>query len=311
MSDAGTLCGEKIYMYGMVVLSTIHRLAGSFPKLDTYGEIDESYHLPGGEAGNSAIVLKKLGYAIRLDGPYLGARTKEAVLSFYKGIGVDCTGMEYAPDFKGVEDLVIVADGSRTVFGTYGNYFSRGRLWSKPDENAIALSKIVGLDPFFFDESNAVSELCVKHGVPYVTIDCPPDSFMCRNAAAVVISNEYIENKHAGEDLDSLLGKFTAEASGLVIFTFGGRDIMYGRRGECPQHMKPYEVKVKSTLGAGDTFRAGIMHGIVRGMADDDTVKFGAAMAASVCTHFPVALTPPSLDEITSLISARDTSAAS
>jgi sugar/nucleoside kinase (ribokinase family) len=306
MSDFAIPCGEMIYMYGMVVLSTIHRMAGSFPELDTYGEIAESYHLPGGEAGNSAIVLKKLGYQIRLDGPYLGTRTKEKVLSFYNGIGVDCSGMEYTPCFGGVEDLVIVADGSRTVFGKYGHYFSGGRLWSKPDEKTVASSKIVGLDPFFFDESNAVAEFCVKHGVPYVTIDCPPDSFMCRNAAAVVISHEYIQNKYAGEDLDALLEKFTSGASGLIIFTFGGRDIMYGRKGGISGHFKPYAVKVKSTLGAGDTFRAGIMHGVLKGLSDETTVAFGAAMAANVCTHFPVALTPPSLEEITSLISSRD-----
>jgi sugar/nucleoside kinase (ribokinase family) len=305
MSTIAMPCGEKIYMYGMVVLSTIHRLVGNFPEIDTYGEIAESHHLPGGEAGNSATVLKKLGYDIRLDGPYLGRRTKEAVLSFYNSIQVDCSGMEYVPEFDGVEDLVIVAEGSRTVFGRFGNYFSRGRLWSRPDEAAIASSKMVGLDPFFFEESEEVARLCVKHAVPYVTIDCPADSYLCRNAAVVVISNEHIQNHHKGEDLDVLHSKYTAGAKGLIIFTFGGHDIMYGRKGEPIRHLQPYEVKILSTLGAGDTFRAGIMHGLLSGSGDTHTVQFGAAMAASVCTRFPVALTPPSLEEIETLIASR------
>jgi sugar/nucleoside kinase (ribokinase family) len=294
--------GIDIYMYGMVVQSTIHRLAGRFPELDTYGEIAESFRLPGGEAGNSATVLNKLCYRVKIDGPFLGARTLEPVTRFYDGIGVDCSGMEFDAGFDGVEDLVIVAEGTRTVFGTYGNYFFGRRLWSAPDEAAIAKAAIVGLDPFFYAESEEVARLCVRHAKPYVTIDCPPEGFMFRNAAAVVISNEYIQNKHRGEDLGTLFDRFAAQASGLVIFTFGGRDIMFGRRGANAQHIKPFHVEVKSTLGAGDTFRAGIMHGIVCGMDDLETVRFGAATAACVCRHFPVGLFPPSLDEITALM---------
>jgi sugar/nucleoside kinase (ribokinase family) len=291
-------------MYGMVVLSTIHRLAGKFPALDTYGEIAESYHLPGGEAGNSAVVLRKLGYDIRLDGPYLGTRTKEQILSFYHGIGVDCSGMEYAPYYGGVEDFVLVAEDSRTVFGTFGRYFSGDRLWSKPDERAILSAAMVGLDPFFFSESEAVAALCVRHSVPYVTIDCEPDSSLCRKAAAVVVSHEYLLGHFPGEAPEAVFARYTENAEGLMIFTFGSSDILFGRRGESPRHLKPYKVDVKSTLGAGDTFRAGIMHGMMRGMDDTGVVRYGAAMAACVCTHFPVALTPPSLEEIDNLINS-------
>ena len=295
-------------MYGMVVQSAIHRLVAKFPELDTYGEIAESFHLPGGEAGNSATVLNKLGYRVKLDGPFLGARTQEPVTQFYNGIGVDCSGMEFDAGFNGVEDLVLVAEGSRTVFGTYAHYFSGRRLWSTPDETAIEKAAIVGLDPFFFAESEEVAKLCVRHAKPYVTIDCQPEGFMFRNAAAVVISNEYIQNKHPGEALDALYDRFAAQASGLVVFTFGGRDIMFGRRGAKARHLKPFHVEVKSTLGAGDTFRAGIMHGILRGMDDLETVRFGAATAACVCRHFPVGLFPPSLDEISALMAEQPVS---
>ncbi|HNX05524.1 MAG TPA: PfkB family carbohydrate kinase [Opitutales bacterium] len=297
---------KKIYLYGMVCQSTIHRLGGVFPKLDTYGEIAESFFLPGGEAGNSAVVLKNLGYDVKLEGPFLGTRTQAPVTEFYSARGIDVSGMKFDASFGGVEDLVLVAEGSRTVFGAYAHYFTiPTERWQAPDESAIAASDIVGLDPFFKAESDLVVHLCVKHAVPYVTIDCEPDCFMAENAAALVMSNEYIQNKHAGENLDELHRRYTERTAGLVMFTFGGRDILFGRKGGAIAHMKPYEVKVVSTLGAGDTFRAGIMHGILTGGGDAEIVKRGAAMAGCVCTKFPIGFNPPSGDEIDALIAAQ------
>ncbi|MFA5258185.1 MAG: PfkB family carbohydrate kinase, partial [Opitutales bacterium] len=62
--------------------------------------------------------------------------------------------------------------------------------------------------------------------------------------------------------------------------------------------MKPLRVNAKSTLGAGDTFRAGVMQGLLGGKSDRETVHFAAATAACVCRRFPFALHPPSIDEI-------------
>jgi sugar/nucleoside kinase (ribokinase family) len=62
---------------------------------------------------------------------------------------------------------------------------------------------------------------------------------------------------------------------------------------------------VKSTLGAGDCFRAGIIHGVLQGMDDADIVRFAAATAASVCQRFPFALDPPGLKEIAALAAKR------
>ncbi len=297
---------KNIYMYGMVCYSTIHRLAGAFPKLDTYGEIAESHYLPGGEAGNSAVILRQFGHAVKLEGPLLGTRTQAPVKAFYEGLDIDVSGMRFDSTFPGVEDLVIVAEHSRTVFGGYANYFTiPTERWQAPDEAAIAKADIVGLDPFFKRQSEDVARLSVEHCVPYVTIDCAPESFMAANAAGLVISNEYIQNHHAGEDVEALMRRYTAHSKGLVVFTFGGRDILFARGDSAIGHFAPYKVKVVSTLGAGDTFRAGIMLGILSGGADREIVKYGAATAACVCTKFPIGLNPPEKEEIAALMASR------
>ena len=86
-----------------------------------------------------------------------------------------------------------------------------------------------------------------------------------------------------------------------MIFTFGSKEILYGRKNSGMQSLKPFKIEVAGTLGAGDTFRGGVFYGVLKGMSDEDTVKFAAATAACVCRRFPMALNPPDLQEILEL----------
>ncbi|HEX2954616.1 MAG TPA: carbohydrate kinase family protein, partial [Bacillota bacterium] len=213
-----------IYLYGVTVYSTIHLLTGDYPKPDTYGEIKETHYVPGGETGNSALILANLGYKVKIDGPFLGTKSRDGIINFYKKFTIDCSSLSYDPSYEGLLDIVLIDPNTRTVFGKFGHYFGgRVKRWSEPDEQAIASAKIVTIDPWFQEESQKVAELCVKHNKPYVTIDCEPESYYHAHAAATVISNEYIQNHYAKEDVQALLQRYLAATEGLVIFTFGSR----------------------------------------------------------------------------------------
>jgi sugar/nucleoside kinase (ribokinase family) len=290
-----------VYLYGMTVYSAVHVLEGGYPEPDSYGEISRSYAIPGGETGNSAIILSQAGLKVKIDGPYLGTKTKEGIEKYCRRFGIDCSGMVYDPSFEGVQDMVLVDKSTRTVFGSFGSYFREGRRWSDFDRASAAASKIVSIDPFFGDVSKGLAEFCHQNGKPYVTIDCEPGGVLHRHAAAVVISGEYIRNNYKGIDIKDLFKKYSESGSGLVIFTFGSKDILYGRKGEDIKSFSPFRVEVAGTLGAGDTFRGGVVYGLLKGMSADDTVGFAAATAACVCRRFPMALDPPGLDEIMEL----------
>jgi sugar/nucleoside kinase (ribokinase family) len=294
-----------IYLYGMIVYSTIHRLVADYPEADGYGEIEETHVVPGGETGNSAIVLASLGHRVKVGGPFLGTQTRAGVLGFLRRHRIDCSDLHYDPGFDGVRDLVVVGGKTRTVFGRFAAYFRGQKRWSPPDETAIAASKIVGLDPFFGAESERVAACCAEIGRPYVTIDCPPESLMHRAAAATVVSAEYLRSHFPRSDVRKLLRRYARASNGLVVFTFGAREILFARGTGAIARIKPYIVPVKSTLGAGDCFRAGIIHGVLQGMDDADIVRFAAATAASVCRRFPFALDPPGLEEIAALAAKR------
>jgi len=293
-----------VYLYGLTVLSTIHLLNGKYPEADSYAEIKESYNIPGGEAGNSAVILANLGCRVKLDGPFLGFETRDKILDFYQKYHIDCSNLHYDSGFEGIQDLVLVADQTRTVFGKFVKLFSGEKKWTVPDKEAITQARIVALDPFFGEESEMVAVYCKEADKRYVTIDCGYDSLLNQYAAATVISNEFIQNNYPDEVIQNLHRKYTEATAGLVIFTFGGREIIYGRRGEEVRSLIPYRVKVKSTLGAGDTFRAGVVYGLLNEFDNEKTVKFAAATAARVCSRFPMALNPPKLEEIMKLVNS-------
>jgi sugar/nucleoside kinase (ribokinase family) len=54
---------------------------------------------------------------------------------------------------------------------------------------------------------------------------------------------------------------------------------------------------VESTLGAGDSFKAGALYGLLQGMCDRELVSF----AAVVCGHYPLPLYPPTLEQVTAV----------
>ncbi len=292
-----------VYVYGMTVLSTIHLLKGTFPAPDGYQEIGQTFVMPGGEAANSALVLRNLGLNVSLDACLLGDLTEAPLRAYFGARGIDCANMRCEAGFPGWRDMVFCDGMSRTVFGWFAQYLCGGRkLWTDPCEESIRKARCVALDPFFGDASETAAELCRRHGKDYVTIDWQWDRPLTRNAGAVVCSREFIDREYPGCDYRQLFREYQDACSGLVVFTFGSRPVLYGRRGEDIGEFKPFEVQVVDTLGAGDTFRAGIVYGVMQGWPDERTVRFASACAAVACTRFPSVHEPPGMDEALALM---------
>lgn len=296
---------HDVYIYGMTVLSTIHLLDGSYPAANEYREIRKTFVMPGGEAGNAAVVLAAFGIRPKLDGSHLGSETHEAVPAYLTSRGVDCSLLQQVPDFPGWRDLVLCDGQTRTVFGSFiAGLFGGRRLWSVPDEQAIREARCVALDPFFGKESVLAAELCIRHGVDYVTIDCGPDSAMAHGARAVIVSQEFIDREYPKADPEELLQRYRASCRGLVIFTFGARKILCTSPGTVRAEVAPYRVEVVDTLAAGDSFRAGLVYALLSGMEELRCVQFAAATAAVVCTRFPSVHEPPTLREVEDMMGA-------
>lgn len=294
---------SDVYLFGMVLASTSFLLKGGFLKPDEYSEIKEKYRLPGGETGTCATVLASLGVNVRVDGNHIGYEIEPLLREFYKDKSVQLDSIYFDKNYKGLEDYIIVADDVRSPFGTFQEFYSSGRKqWNMPKEEDIAGCKAAAIDPYFEEASETAARYCVKHNKPYVTIDCRYDSYIHRNAAVSVISGEGIQTHYPGMTREELMPLFLENGNGLTIITHGGKRFYYGRKGQEVKSFEPFKVKVVSTLGAGDTFKAGCAYGLLKGMKDDDLVAFASACSAVAVTRFPIPLYPPTLEDVNKLL---------
>lgn len=293
---------HDIYCYGMIA-RTFAFVLDKFPTPDEYSEISQKVSCFGGETGTCASVLSSLGTSVKMDGTHIGGSLEKSFREFFKGKAVDLDSVTFDPSFEGVSDYVIITGNKRTPLGSYGHFyeqsFKSGKPhWNTPREEDIADCKIAALDPFFGKASDLAAKYCVKHGKPYVTVDCSYDSFIHKHAAVSVISGESLKSTYPGRSPEELLPLFCENTKGLTIITDGGNKFGYGRQGRSPIYFEPYKVNAVSTLGAGDTFKAGCAYALLRGMSDGETVSFAAACAALAVSAFPLHLNLPTLDKV-------------
>ena len=295
----------EAYLFGQILGTHSFLLKDGFLKPDEYAEIKEQYFLPGGETGTAATVLDSLGVNVKMDGPWIGSEVAPMLNDFYKDKKVDLSSLTYTED-KGVMDYVVIAGLVRSPMGRFQALFSTGeRWWNIPKEEDIEAARVAAVDPFFGAESLRVAELCGKHNIPYVTIDCRHDSYLHQHAAVNVVSKECTSQHYAGLAPEEIVEKMKQETDGLTILTQGGGEMLYARKDGPIRRMKPFDVEVRSTLGAGDTFKAGCVYGLLRGMSDDELMRFASACSAIAISRFPLPLNPPTLEEVEALISRR------
>lgn len=289
-----------IYLYGMILSSQSIKLISDFPKPDNYCEVERRYYGVGGETGTAAVILASLGCQLKLAGSHLGYRNNQMIRDYFANYNADLSELVYDENFYGVEDLIIIDKSTRTAFGEFGRLYSTGLDWvEKPLEESVKNCDIVGCDPYF---GNEIMELCVKFGKKYVVIDSPHDSYANLNCAVHIISHEFLREKYPGKDQGDIYKLYTESTNGLVIITQGERELMYGRKGQSPCCFSPYPVIVQSTLGAGDSFKAGTIYGLSKGFDDDRLVEFATATAAYSCSHYPIPESPATLEGVNAII---------
>ena len=297
--------GCEVYMHGQVLGTHSFLLKGDFLKPDEYSELSAKYFLPGGETGTAATVLASFGVNVKIDGTHIGTEVAPLLKEFYKDKTVDLSSLYFDPEYEGLMDYVVISGLVRSPMGVFQSLYEPGakRRWSMPKEADVAECKVAAIDPFFIEATQAVAELCVKHKKPFVTIDCRHDSYLHQNCAINVVSKECTGSlEYRDKSMEEIYELLTATTDGLVIITSGEKDMLYGRKGQPMKRMKPFSVEVKSTLGAGDTFKAGCVYGLLHGMEDEELVRFASACSAIAISRFPLPLNPPTMEEVKALL---------
>lgn len=127
------------------------------------------------------------------------------------------------------------------------------------------------------------------------------------------LSDEDVETLVPGASLDEAGAKLLESGPKAVVITRGGEGAVLYRKGHAPMPIVAPKIKVADTIGAGDTFTAGLSvallnQGVVEaaqlGSLTDaawfDVLRFAATAAALNCTR--EGANPPTLDEVLAVL---------
>lgn len=297
----------EVYMHGQILGTHSFYLRDGFINSGEYSELSAKYFLPGGETGTAATVLASLGVNVKIDGTQIGTEVAPMLSEFYKNKSVDLSSCYFDPNYTGLMDYVLIDKLERTPMGFFQSLYQPGahQPWNMPKEDDIKNAKVCGIDPFFLEATQKAAELCVKYNKPYVTIDCAHTEYLHQHAAINIVSRaECLKNHYKDKTAEEAYKLLTDTTDGLVIITRGAEEMIYGRKGQSPKYMKPFKTEVKSTLGAGDTFKAGCLYALLHEMNDEQTVRFASACSSIAISRFPLPLNPPELNEVQKLLNS-------
>ncbi|HLP00480.1 MAG TPA: PfkB family carbohydrate kinase [Opitutaceae bacterium] len=313
---------NDVYCFGHVSTGVILRLKDRFPAPDGYGEVVQTLENHSGEATGSALVLARLGASVALEGNWIGdtpqcRRTPE----FLASRGIDCSGLVVKPGYPGVTEIVVSDGETRTVFGRYCDLLFTTRQWENPNADRIAAARAVCVDPAFGETTLFVARTAKALGKPLVTCDARADSELARLADVIAVSGEMIAREYPQAVQDAaarerLFAEYVERCAGLVVFTAGSRPLWYARGRNAPAvagraapgercELAPFPVEVVDSAGAGDSFRGGLIYGLLRGWSDEHTVRFACAVAALICTTAPGCVNPPTLEQVRAFLVER------
>ena len=84
----------------------------------------------------------------------------------------------------------------------------------------------------------------------------------------------------------------------IIVLTRGAKPLLFARRDAEAQPFTPFTVEARDTTGAGDSFRTGLIYGMLQGYEDARLVETASAVAALVSRRVPGVLRSPTVAEL-------------
>jgi sugar/nucleoside kinase (ribokinase family) len=291
---------NQVFIYGEIGLDNIIRVPFFPSPGKDAGVISDSYEV-GGAASNVAVFLAHWKVEVGLSGNFLGDDFygQEMMKCLKQHSFLDLSKIMIQPGLDSPYCRIIVRpDGDRSILF----YNAQQMQMVPPHPGMFENVKLVALDLNGPDRVEAADlahkQNCITIVGDVMRLDYPilPYCDIITNSAAL-IRHQYPETnllKHA---------RSLHNASGSGIITTDGKKPVHviTPRGE-EFWVKPPEVQVVDTTGAGDALKAGIIFGLLQGWEWEKIVVWGVAAGAANIQRQGAASSPPSIEEVTDLL---------
>jgi len=280
----------------------------SFPKPGGKVSATDFVVTSGGQAGNAAVAMARLGAKV----VYIGAVGDEtddvanSILKTFAKENIDVSHAIRVPGARSAASLIMLdADGEKMI----ATLRPTGLHAAVPDDpdGIVANADAVMLDNRYSNISLPICLAAKKRGIPRV-LDfdkpTPPDDPLFQACSHVICSADAIRESTGVKDLPGALKKLGERFSEFLAVTDGPKGVFWLDKGEV-RHMDAFEVKAVDTLGAGDTFHGGFAVRYVETRDVVDAMRFAAAAAAIKCTRFGGLMGAATRDEVTAFLKER------
>ncbi|MFH1006218.1 MAG: sugar kinase [Candidatus Latescibacterota bacterium] len=278
---------------GIVVADAMGKPIDQIPEEDRLALFDRMELHIGGCAANTGIVLSKLGAKVKVVGKVGADGFGDFIIKTIQENGADADGVVRDPSVStaftfvmissagkrrflhcmgasaafGLDDInLAVLDDARIlhVAGTYLMPTFDGEQTAELLKEAQKRGVITSMDTAFnnlTEDWTKIADLCLPH----------LDYFLPSFEEAEKITGE--------SDPKAIAAKLAQRCPGVVGIKLGAEGF-YLKTHEMEKQILPFSTQVVDTSGAGDSFVAGFLRGILEGWDMERCARFGSASAA-------------------------------
>jgi sulfofructose kinase len=241
----------------------------------------------GGIAANAAVAVARQGGRAWLITRLGDDGTGRAILDEVMDEGVDVSLSRQFPGVTSQLSCILVDKAGERLIVSYADP-------AMPDDTDW-LPRIlpVGIDAVLGDtrwEAGAkhMMTLARAAGKPAVMdIDRKPSDVGLVDACSHAALSAQAATEMTGlKDIAAATAELAARHARVWLAVTDGADGVYWTENGAIRHMPAFDVDVKDTLGAGDTWHGAFVLGLAEGMAEAEAVRYASAVAALKCTAF-------------------------
>ncbi len=260
-----------------------------FPTPDNKVMASEFLITSGGQSGNAAIAVARLGAAVSFVGPLGGPNDEFAnrILASLTRENIDCSGAMRIPDAISSVSLILVDAEGEKIIATRRDQ-GLGAVTLENPAQTVAAADAVLLDNRYPNFATPIGNAAKARGIPRVLdLDkgSAPDDPLLMACSHVIASAEGLRGTTGLDDLRAALLKMGEFFDGFLAYTDGADGVYWLDGGEV-RHMDAFKVDAIDTLGAGDVFHGAFTFRLVETGDIVESLRFAAAAAAIKCTRF-------------------------
>jgi ribokinase len=271
----------------------------------------------GGSSANTAVILSQLGIDVGLIGRLGADPWGERALTCLRQAGVDVQGVQRDPSaLTGMMYIVVTPDGERTMLGHRGaNARTNPRELDRQYVQTAGWFHLSGYSLLQDPQRSAalvVAEWALQHGLQ---ISLDPGVAVSQRAVeemqALLPAVDWILPNLA--EAQALTAETAPQAcaarlrelgAGAVALKLGAEGCLV-MTGEGWFRLPAFVVPARDSTGAGDAFAAGLIGGLVGGLAWRPSALLGCALGALVTSRLGAGTAAPTRSEVRTFLQAR------